>query len=230
MEKIHELEDNLFDKWRNEFSKNGDTGFCADGLYVSEIGNQEELWNAAKRKILFLMKDPNQNSDSDYRHWELEGNASSPFFILVYSWLRGLTNIDTKNEPLPITYEFNNDLPLVIVNAKKASGFESVSNELVWQYAEEYIEFLKIQVRDIYSPNIIVCGGGAGILLDVAKLIYNDVKFEKYDGNNWIYYSVDRKIVLIDSYHPSARKSYDDKYTDLILAFQEFLKENIFVI
>lgn len=230
MRKLHELEDNLFDEWKDEFSKNGDEGFCADGLYVSEIGNQEELWSAAKRKILFLMKDPNQNSESDYRHWELEGKASSSFFILINSWLKGLTNINTQNEPLPITNEFNNDLPLVIVNVKKASGFQSVSNKLVWQYAEKYIKFLKSQVRDIYSPNIIVCGGGAGILLDVAKLIYGDVKFEKFVGNNWIYYSVERKIVLIDSFHPSSRKSYDDKYTDLILAFQEFLGENIFEI
>lgn len=230
MESIYELENKLFDKWKNEFSKNGDKGFCADGLYVSEIGNQEELWNAAKRKILFLMKDPNQNSDSDYRHCKLEGKASSSFFILVNSWLRGLTNINILNEPLPITNEFNEDLPLVIVNVKKASGFESVSNELVEEYAERDINYLKEQVRDIYNPNIIVCGGGSGILLEVAKLIYDDVDFKKFDGNNWIYYSVERKIVLIDSFHPSSRKSYEDKYTDLILAFQEFLAENIFEI
>ena len=89
---IQEKEDELFERWKVAFEKNGDTGFCADGLIFngelfnnsknSLSGNQEELWNNAKRKVLFFMKDPNDNEGEDYREWGLYQKTSSTFLGL----------------------------------------------------------------------------------------------------------------------------------------------------
>lgn len=171
---IYNKENKLFEKWEKAFTLNGDLGFCRDGLifngkctqnenggfWNTESGNQEELWHSANRKILFFMKEPNNNPDNDYREWGLEGNTSKPFFKLIYSWLNGLTKVKADDDqPLPITYTFPKEQPLVIVNAKKASGGSTADDNLVYVHADKYKALLKDQL-DIYSPNIIVCGGG----------------------------------------------------------------------
>jgi hypothetical protein len=95
MESIKDREDKLFELWVKEFNENGDTGFCSDGLINNgelcnnsnnrESGNQEELWNNAKRKVLFFMKDPNNNEGEDYRCWGLHQRTYSTFFRFIYS-------------------------------------------------------------------------------------------------------------------------------------------------
>lgn len=62
----------------------------------------------------------------------------------------------------------------------------------------------------------------------VNHLIYNDIEFTKMEDSDWIWYSVERKMVLINSYHPSSRVSDEKKYDTLIKHFQKFLKLNLF--
>lgn len=247
MMRIYKEENQLFDKWENEFNINGDLGFCRDGLifngkctendgyWNTAFGNQEDLWNDAKRKILFFMKEPNDNPDNDYREWGLEGTTKHAFFKFIFSWLNGLTNIKANNPTiLPITYNFQKELPLVIVNAKKASGGATADDNLVYNYAEKYHSFLREQF-DIYAPNIIVCGGGytcstQEVLMQyiVTHQIYPDIEFAKMDNSNWIWYSIEKKMVLINSYHPVSRKSDEEKYDTLMENFRRFLELNLF--
>ena len=79
MKNTHELEDDLRERWLKSYPDDERKAFCFDGLcYNGEIyndgknahqGNEEKLWNNTDRRILFLMKDTNNNSDSDYREW-----------------------------------------------------------------------------------------------------------------------------------------------------------------
>ena len=247
MESINEREEKLFTRWEKESLNNHEDSFCRDGLifngkctqtgnYWNAVsGNQEALWNNTKRKILFLMKEPNDNPKNDYRNWGLEGKTKSAFFKLIYSWLNGLTTIKADDTQIPpITNEFSKILPLVIVNAKKASGGASANDNLVYAHAEKDKEFLRAQF-DIYAPNIILCGGGytcknQEVLIHYIanNLIYADIEFTKMDGSNWIWYSIEKKMVLINSYHPVAHRSNESKYNTLIEHFQRFLKLNLF--
>lgn len=233
---IQEKEDELFERWKVAFEKNGDTGFCADGLiFNGELfnnsknrfsGNQEELWSNAKRKVLFFMKDPNDNEGEDYREWGLYQKTSSIFFRFIYSWLNGLSTISSQSTIPPMIKELDRTLPLCIVNAKKKSGGSSVSYNEVYPHIEKYGDLLKQQF-DIYAPNIIVCGG-SWKMAEIFKGLYSDIKFTKMENSNWIWYSTEMKIVLIDSYHPGAHETNEEKYDTLIKHFQKFLKLNLF--
>ena len=109
MNKIHQLENALSTNWESHYKNLGlKESFCFDGLCYNgsvynddhncEIGNEEQLWTNAKRKILFLMKDTNDNPNCDYRDWSWH-LITNPFFKLIFAWLHGLTNITQENYP-----------------------------------------------------------------------------------------------------------------------------------
>ena len=109
--------------------------FCFDGLcYNGKIssdgknaspGDEEELWNNTGRRILFLMKDTNNNSDSDYREWHWR-NISHKFFQLHIQmagrivenkqrFYPTMENGDYATVPNAVVTKY----PLAIVNIKK---------------------------------------------------------------------------------------------------------------
>ena len=220
--------DLIFEEWENGSKKNGDLGFCQDGLmYKGKIGqsesghwyrtrgNENEQWHNSSKRVLFLMKDPNGNPGTDMREWigrQHPTTVTSMFFKSISLWLLGLNSFNEKSEYLsfenaiePEAYSHAFDtLPISIVNIKKESGKGTVSNRELWSYitkSEKYSELLKKQI-EILNPNIIVCGGGSGTVFKIAlDLIYSELEFKKI--NNWIYYNKGEKIVLIDSYHPA---------------------------
>ncbi|MFR9606128.1 MAG: hypothetical protein SNI42_03900 [Rikenellaceae bacterium] len=165
----------------------------------------------------------------------MDDETKSTFFRFLYSWLNGLTNIksDDKEYP-PMTSTFPTDKALVVVNAKKVSGGAVANDNLVWEHAERDAKHLKTQI-EIYKPNIIVCGGGytcktKEVLMQhiMTSLIFSDIKFTQMEDSNWIWYSKERKMVLINSYHPVATKTNHEKYDVMLEHFQRFLKLNIF--
>lgn len=121
------------------------------------------------------MKDTNNNSDSDYREWHWR-NINHNFFNCIFKWLEGLSRIskdfiptmengDYATVPNAVVTKY----PLAIVNIKKISGTSSVSNKILYKYANRDKAFLQEQIRGILHPNIIVCGGGKGTVLNIAK-------------------------------------------------------------
>ncbi len=246
METIYKQENELFAQWQEQYVKDGISDFCYDGLifngeiinngYNSKTGNQEEVLKNTKRRVLFFMKEPNGNADEDYREWNLTGYSSSIFFKFIYSWLNGLCFIKAGSTYPELRNERNLNLPLIIVNAKKQAGTAVANNNVVYDFAFKYKSYLRAQF-DIYSPNIIVCGGGPingkqeVMMLSIVKdLIYDDIEFTQMECSDWIWYNVEQKIVLINSNHPSAIKSDESKYNWIMEAFQTFLNNNIFPI
>jgi len=234
MKTIEEKENELFTLWESEFEKNGDTGFCRDGLIFNgtlynddknrESGNQEDLWFKAKRKVVFFMKEANKNEGEDYREWGLYGETSATFFRFIYSWLNGLSTVGSEGIIPPMVTTLDTSMPLCIVNAKKKSGGSTASYNEIYDHVNKYKDLLKQQL-DIYSPNILVCGG-SWKMANIAKELYSGVTdFVKMEDSNWIWYSVEKKLILIDSYHPSAPGiTNEEKYDTLIEHFQKFLR------
>jgi hypothetical protein len=236
MATIHELENTLYERWLSNYTKDEQECFCFDGLcyngeifnkgYNAKPGDEEKKWEQATRKVLFLMKDTNGNPGEDYRKWPWR-TIRHPFFNTIFYWLEGLS--ETTKDTL-FTYDDLSDdpayiidkYPLAIVNVKKMSGGSSVSNDSLCESAKRDGEFLKEQVASILKPNIVVCGGGSGTVLQIAEdIIYPNLKFEKI--NEWCYYCSTYDILLIDSYHPGARVSNQQKFDDMFLSFQKFL-------
>jgi len=243
--------DKLFEEWESASILLDYNGFCRDGLmYKGEIwssfyddtdnferkmGNENELWSKSEKRIVFLLKDTNGNPKQDYRAWLAHQNEleiTHKFFKSIALWLFGIINIDQNgNYPkfedafngINLTKTFDKET-FAIVNCKKESGKGSIRNSTLYDYVDKFGSYLKKQI-EILNPNIIICGGSGVIIKIVKNTIYPELEFEK--RNNWIHYNFEKKIILIDSYHPSARISYERSYNGMMEAFKDFILEKV---
>jgi len=244
--------DKVLDEWEKESQLKGYKGFCRDGLmYKGDIwnifsekeqkefwgrnrGNEDELWKNSRKKIMFLMKDTNGNPNQDYREWLGRQNKTiitHKFFKNIALWLLGLNSMQDDGKYIPfekanvpeIFSKAFDEMPFAIINTKKESGGSQISDNSLWNYCLQFGGLLKKQV-EVLQPDIIVCGGGSySIVLRIAeKIIYPELNFEKI--NSWIYYNKNKDIILINSYHPSARISYEKSYNGMMNSFSEFIR------
>jgi hypothetical protein len=249
MSDFYEKETALLKSWCELYPENERQNFCYDGLIYSrdpkyddeyETETEARKWEQAKRKVLFLLKDANgcPNDDCDYRFspfYDTEDTRTYKTFIVLLKWLWALNEV-TPDKPCPKFDKKREEYialalpyPMAVVNVKKIVGRANVSNVLIKDFFEKEKEkgFLKKQVCDILKPNIIVCGGGSGTILEMAKQLYGEMRFEKY--NEWCYYctdsEADNKIMLIDSYHPSNRCGDNLKFDKMIENVQDMLRK-----
>ena len=89
---------------------------------------------------------------------------------------------------------------------------------------------MRIQIREILKPNIIVCGGSNDDNDDYRKVItialdviFPEIKNGFKQINNWCYYNSEADILLIDSYHPTSRMGTRYKVEELINNFHDFI-------
>ena len=247
--------DELFEKWEEKSKENEHNHFCQDGLmhkgsiYDEESnlrrpGNENELWDNAKKRVLFLCKDLNNDKDAaDIREWNCHKtgeNIKALFYKNMAYWLYGLLNVNENGfapefETLTdeIITDFFDKTSFAYVNCKKEAGVEKISDTDLQCHIDLYKDFIKQEI-EILNPDIIVCGGGSSIIKNfVGEEIYTDI--EKIDGsNNWIYYSKKNNKVVIDSYHPSywqieggSKTIYENmmsKYKEFIDKYPNFKK------
>jgi hypothetical protein len=230
---------NIFSQVNNEDGKT---------YWGRERGNESELWHHAEKRILFLMKETNGNPGEDMRYWigrQHPTTITNRFFKNIALWFYGLTTIQVDGTYIPFEKANNqtdfsksfDNLPISIVNLKKESGGARVSNDILLQYvgliSDEYKKYgdvfgnyLRRQVAEILNPNIIVCGGGSGTVLRIAReIIYPKLIFTKV--NNWIYYNKASKIILIDSYHPTHTSDTDENvYEVMMKSLQQHYSNN----
>ena len=237
-----EKEENLYKDWLEHWcSPDEQKQFCMDGLLFGRNKNSKDeeakKWIHAKRRVLFLMKDTNGNPDDDIREWHI-GYETNPdgtpkplhrFYIVLLKWLWALNEVTadhlpifnkTKEEYIEATWQY----PMAQVNVKKLSGGSQLSNEELREYLVDDNNFgLLSRQFQILKPNIIVCGGGSGLLCEfVINHIYQDFFFEKI--NDWCYYCTATDLLVIDSYHPSSRISDTEKFDNMIAAVQQVYK------
>ena len=230
-------ETDLCTRWKNSYSKEEQKKFCFDGLiYYRDPNCKDEYaevmkWEHAKRKVLFLLKDTNDNPDCDYRESVFYDTDERPLYkmnVVLLKWLWALNEVTASH--LPVFNKTREDYiqsaqryPMAIVNIKKVSGNPSIYNAAIREYYERDKSFLKEQLREILKPTMIVCGGGSNTLLEIAKKIYEDMDFKQY--NDWCYYCKNSKLLLINSYHPSSRLSNELKFDGMIENVQDMLKK-----
>lgn len=237
MNEFDRKETDLKNRWKKSYSEKEQKNFCFDGLiYYRDPQCKNEYaevakWEHAKRKVMFLLKDTNDNPNCDYRESLFYDTDDRPLYkmnVVLLKWLWALNEVTASSRP-----EFNKtreeyievaqQYPMAIVNVKKLSGGPRVSDAALWRSYNEHDKiFLKEQIREILKPTIVVCGGGSRMMLNIANDLYNDLTFEPY--NDWCYYCKNRKLLLIHSYHPSARISDELKFNRMIENVQDALK------
>lgn len=220
----------LFEKWEAKSIENGEEkAFCRDGLmykYGHDNNYVDELWDKSQKRILFLLKDPKEYS-GDSREWlqkKEENRQLQPSFIKKLAYvLYGLSTAkdgkitdfwDITHEQLVKCF---NEIPFAFVESKKQAGTTKINDLELDEYIYDYKDFLSEEIN-ILKPNIVICFGGPQYHFAITDL-FKDA--EKIDNNIRLHNKTNTLIIY--SYHPSARKSYESFYSEIMRQYGKFL-------
>ena len=236
----------ILKEWRESNEAHGEANFADDGIMYrgiiddierySDKEKENEMWNEAPLRVLFLAKDQNAGGEGA---WDVRGETGSlsyAFFRNLMYQLYGLVNtIPGYKEEFTFTkedaIELYNSFPIARINAKKEAGGPRVENHILKFYIERDKEFLKRQILNI-DADMIVCCGYSESIEDSGNLLLNFLKKECYNHLNlqhddgWIYYDEKLNKVAINNWHLSARTSSEKWYDQLINAYYLFINEH----
>lgn len=212
---------------------------CPGGYWErEETYNEDHLWLNLPLKIMFLMKDFTNDSMSDIRSETLRKNCiginddpikRDAFSMNTIYWLYGLTHL-YEEQTIPFSaiidgykcFLYYEKYPLVRINTKKNHGGTSITNATLGTYLDDqdYANLLSKQLS-LFDADIIFCCGGASKIKNFVVSRYINDGWEKI--NNWMYYNAKYDKLVIDSYHPSVRRSRQWLYEELMRNYLEFL-------
>ncbi len=233
IEKCESL-DKLFELWQEEEIHKGKV-FVSDGFV------DENVWNSSEyKKILFVLKEAYGNiKNGSITDWLAEREKHPKMWKRVIEWIYGINNTNEN-----YIGEFPSDLfddkkgtstevavkllkSIAIMNLKKSDGKSHTDMSELNKYAKTDSEFLKKQIEFI-SPDIIVCGS---TLTALDNGLYNGQIKKKKKNDDWFYYAnifPDRETLIIDYYHPAARRGNKrKKYNRLTECYQKALLSKI---
>lgn len=246
------LLDELFDVWRSKMAEieKGELNFTKDGLLYKNhqtIEQTESVWQQSAKRVLFLLKDQNQKDeikwDEDIRYWlkdrdcdrpqDLENKrknrelANSFIKCLAYQFW-GIIKADLENdwwyEEVEMHHkevvELFNNLPFAFVECKKIPGDGNLRPSVLKHHLRNYGSFLKQEI-EILNPNIIVCTSQQSYDF-VLKMYPNE--FVGLDGNMNFRYHPEKKLLVIYSLHPSARKSNKGIYDNFMNDYRQYIQ------
>lgn len=246
---IHDRENTLFEQYKAQLEPH--QKFSEDGLHYlgdffhhnecwgRDIGNEEELWNLFCRKgrgLVIITKDLNDTTAWDIR--EEHGRVNKyknavptncyAFYRNLRCWIYGLLNMDSSGQmpefPDTIIAQscFENS-PWVRINLKKVPGGSSILYDTLSAYVNKFHDILIEQLKIYQGASIYIdCSRKYGIGL--LKEIYPDIIPYGNGNDEWIYYSVKQRFIIVNSYHPAYRfyggeKAYYNRMRAAVKAF-----------
>lgn len=185
--------DKLFDDWKAEIYPNSNS-FIRDGII------DEEQWEKANKKILFIAKEANNNSDGDwdFRVW-WKDSINFTFSYRIGEWASGLL----KDFP-PFDDINNNEArhdaikKIAFMNINKTGGTSIANTVILKEHIDKSKEFILKQIEIINPEIIISC---IGEYLD--DYLFGNENWQKSGYAIWVKKYNETK--LISFLHPSAR-------------------------
>ena len=212
---VNEELDTLFEGWKSQMEEDGYKGFCADGI-IRQLGKEEAHWLLAKRKVVFLLKEPWSEDQTDIRDWsgQMDETAPERFYNRIAAWLYGI-NKATENTYPDIETAFYPKIQLkalrnyahAFVNIKKCVGEKRSFDSEIYNFAVQYKDYLKEQL-EILEPTIVVCCGPITFRV-VDEVLY---KNQLMEINDWIFVNTKDKTVFINAFEPTASKNNYQMY------------------
>lgn len=210
----------LFDEWRPHVVAEAGH-FVEDGIVCMES------WRIAKRKILFLLKEPNgykgeHGALNDLLRKAAEPNSTSrmwdrPTFHNVGRWAYGLLNYSGE---VPGYDEANRACKTAVlrcayINIKKSSGGARATRE-VEVHAQTYAALLRRQVA-LIQPDIVVCGGTYKML---KKHVYPSMARVSERVHQF------ENRIFINAYHPGYIADRKRMYEQVLSGFHNYMLSN----
>ena len=257
-----EKNDSILQKWKEHNEKVEKTmnqqkpNFASDGIMFrgeidqyladenerwSDPEKENELWENAPIRYLFLTKDQNC---WDKPAWDVRsetGRSNEDSSSIQYRFYRNLMYIlygiinsedtlcgyeDFTNEQAIQTYD---SAPLARINVKKQAGGSSIDNNKLKTYIERDKEFLIEQITAL-DADVLICCGYSESIEDTGNIILNFLSKEIYNFteiNEWIYYDDKTKKVAINAWHLSYRGvKQKDFFEGLVTAYHKFIIEH----
>lgn len=215
--KIREIEDKLFKEWSAVCP-----GVVSDGIV------DEDEYNKAKVKVLFLLKEVNdpKGGEWDLRDF-LKNGGRSQTWDNITRWLIGINNLPDHipwNDLETITrFQRRSYLKQIIaMNLKKSPGHHTTDNIALTSEAMSDTERLNHQFA-LYEPDLIICCGS--IVEELAHRLLNGLKKPNWKQSSrgvWYHEKESGKFVI--SYaHPEARVANNLLYYGLIDSLREII-------
>lgn len=252
-----EKNDSILQKWKEHNEKVEktmnlqDPKFASDGImFRGEIDQNErwsnpekenELWENAPIRYLFLTKDQNAGNDEAWDVRSETGRNNKDSCSIRYLFYRNLMYIlygiinsedtlcgyeDFTNEQAIQTYD---SAPLARINVKKQAGGSSIDNNTLKTYIERDKEFLIEQITAL-DADVLICCGYSESIEDTGNIILNFLSKEIYNFtkiDEWIYYDDKTKKVAINAWHLSYRGvTQKDFFEGLVTAYHKFIIEH----
>ena len=249
-----EKNDSILQKWKEHNEKvektinQEDPKFASDGImFRGEIDQNErysnpekenELWENAPIRYLFLTKDQNAGGEEAWDVRSEIGRSNKDSCSIRYQFYRNLMYIlygiinsedilcgyeDFTNEQAIQTYD---SAPLARINVKKQAGGSSIDNKTLKTYIERDKEFLIEQITAL-DADVLICCGYSDSIEDTGNIILNFLNKEIYNFtriNEWIYYDDKTKKVAINAWHLSYRGvSQQEFFEGLVSAYHQFV-------
>lgn len=219
--------------------------FYEDGIWKrkSKSAKENELWNNSFPRIMLITKefndrDKHEPGDNINLRWETLRLNDTGADKIITSQLQFHKSImfhvfglgHYKDGHCPSWYDLYYDesrsyyesCPLVRINVKKQAGGGSVTDDTIREYIDRYKRYLNQQIS-LYDADIIVCYGR--VIFDyVIQEFFPDIKVSEEDP--WVYFSEEKQKVIINSYHPSVRRSTitdEQFYTCPITEFEQMM-------
>lgn len=191
----NKLLDNLFKEWV-DINPLYSGNFVADGII------NEEYYNKAFKKILFIAKEPNdpdQKESWDFRKlWNQE--FKYPFTYRIAEWAHGILNDFPEFDEL---WKDRNRLILSLqsiafMNVKKIGGRGSSERNEIRKHVETEKDFILKQIS-IIKPDLIILS--LSFWHEIRNMIFGTINWK---GSGYAIEIADwNGIILIDFYHPS---------------------------
>ena len=203
---------------------------------------EEQMWNESHLKCVFITKEHNLQGDNegvDIRTETGIDNCTGRLYYRFYArylyLLYGILHIDVERHTIPSLEEAKEHCldyfrvaPVVRINFKKIAGGSSCSERSLrdYQSTAKDVPLLKEQLS-IYQPNIIIsCSGSKNdnYMWDTICGLFPKAIPVKPESSSVpsILYSIEDKLLLVKTWHPSARIKYS-KYYQLVEEIAEFL-------
>lgn len=229
----------------------GEANLSKDGRVWRKSGDENDLWNTAPLRILFLTKDENIY-DEDIYVWDvrtetfhqkgIEYNlnimSNSSFYRNEANILYGI--LHTNADSMVCFHEFSHEDALKFsdkvvfarINCKKDGGSGTISDSELQNAIEKYFDNLKEQIIELDADIIICCGHQQekNVILNTLYNIYPK-EFQYINlgtgKGTGLHYNEKKNILAIDAYHLAYLTGGEElRYYEVVGAYYEYLKQN----
>lgn len=192
----------LFDEWMEQNPGEAQR-MCLDGIVC------EERYENTNPKILFIAKEPNHQEGPgfDFREWWRQEGVRYRFSKRLCEWAYGIWR---EFPPFDCfdgeTDEYKSDImrSIAFMNLKKAGGGNQADPDAILAATQRDQVLLRRQI-EIIEPNIVV--GGVGRDRRIWPLLFPGIESQDSGfGIDAAHVVVrERRVLVIDFYHPSYR-------------------------